>query len=180
MILSESSSKAFSQSVITFSTPAMAALSRPNFSCIFSSRSNSFKANHFFSASEKFPGTLFEISAIAFSTRSSNLCFASMIFLPLAISTILSETSEMPWFFNAEISTIGQPNSFESTSVLITSPFLLTKSIMLMAMTTGIPNSTNCVVRYRLRSKFEPSMMFRIASGFSSIRKFLATTSSNV
>lgn len=42
--------------------------------------------------------------------------------------------------------------------------------IILMAITIGRPTSTSCVVRYRLRSIFVPSMIFRITSGFSCTR----------
>ena len=49
----------------------------------------------------------------------------------------------------------------------ILSPFLRTRSIMLTAITTGMPSSISWVVRYRLRSMLVPSMIFRMASGFS-------------
>ena len=48
--------------------------------------------------------------------------------------------------------------------------FCRTRSIMFTAMTTGMPSSISWVVRYRLRSMLVPSMMFRMASGFSFTR----------
>ena len=42
---------------------------------------------------------------------------------------------------------IRTPSSRDSSATLIWSPFLRTTSIMLMAMTTGIPNSVSWVVR---------------------------------
>ena len=47
----------------------------------------------------------------------------------------------------AEISMILQPSSRLSSAMLILSPFLRTMSIMLMAMTTGMPSSVSWVVR---------------------------------
>ena len=47
----------------------------------------------------------------------------------------------------AEISTIWQPSCRESSATSIRSPFLRTMSIMLMAMTTGMPSSVSWVVR---------------------------------
>ena len=78
--------------------------------------------------------------------------------------------SQTPVPFIAEISTALQPSCFPSCAVSILSPFFLTTSIILMASTTGIPSSVSCVVKYRLRSRFVPSMIFRMASGRSPIR----------
>ena len=53
----------------------------------------------------------------------------------------------LPSFFRAEISTASQPSSLDSFFRSILSPFLRTRSIMLTAMTTGMPSSISWVVR---------------------------------
>ena len=63
-----------------------------------------------------------------------------------------------------------QPSCRESSFTLMLSPAFLTRSIMLRAMTTGMPSSVSWVVRYRLRSRLVASTMFKMASGFSSMR----------
>ena len=65
---------------------------------------------------------------------------------------------------------MGQPSCRESSLVLMSSPFFRTTSIMLMAMTMGMPSSMSWVVRYRLRSRLVPSTMFKITSGRSPTR----------
>lgn len=47
----------------------------------------------------------------------------------------------------ADTSTTGTPNFAESLGMLMLSPRFLTTSIMLMAMTTGMPSSASWVVR---------------------------------
>ena len=64
-----------------------------------------------------------------------------------AASTAASAASMTPVPFRAEISTTWQTSSRDSSPVLIWSPFLRTTSIMLMAMTTGMPSSVSWVVR---------------------------------
>ena len=88
----------------------------------------------------------------------------------LAASMAASAAAMTPSPFRAEISTTLQPSCCESWLMLIWSPLLRTMSIMFTAMTTGMPSSVSCVVRYRLRSRFVPSTMLRMASGRSSIR----------
>ena len=92
------------------------------------------------------------------------------VFPFLAASIAASAAAITPSPFRAEISMTLQPSAWDSSSILILSPFLRTMSIMLMAMTTGMPSSVSWVVRYRFRSRLVPSMMFRMASGRSSIR----------
>ena len=68
-----------------------------------------------------------------------------------ALSSVLlmaaSAASATPVPFSAEISTTSQPKRADSSSVLIRSPLFLTTSIMLRAITTGMPSSVSCVVR---------------------------------
>ena len=88
----------------------------------------------------------------------------------VAASMAAWAASWMPVPLRAEISTMGQPSCRESSFVLILSPFFRTTSIILMAITTGMPSSVSWVVRYRLRSRLVPSTMFRMASGRSPTR----------
>ena len=106
---------------------------------------------------------------MACSTGPEKVCMGTVL-PPLAASTAASAASMTPVPFRAEISTIRQPSCRDSSGTLIWSPFFFTISIMLMAMTTGMPSSVSCVVKYRLRSRFVPSMMFRMASGRSVMR----------
>ena len=92
------------------------------------------------------------------------------VLLFFAASIAASAASITPVPFSADISTILQPNCLESSAVFILSPFFFTISIMLMAITTGIPSSVSCVVRYRFLSRLVPSIMLSTASGRSPIR----------
>ena len=107
--------------------------------------------------------------AIACSTGPENVCIGTVL-VDLAASMAASAAAMTPSPFRAEISTTLQPSCCESSLMLIWSPLLRTMSIMFTAMTTGMPSSVSCVVRYRLRSRFVPSTMLRMASGRSSIR----------
>ena len=107
--------------------------------------------------------------AIACSTTPLKLCCGTVV-SPCAALTASAAACMVPCPFKAEISTTLQPSWRDNSSMLILSPFFFTTSIMLTATTTGIPSSVSCVVRYRLRSRFVPSMMFKIASGRSLIR----------
>ena len=108
--------------------------------------------------------------AIACSTDPVNTCGRSPFTPSCAALTADSAASFVPSPLSAEISTTGQPSFFESFSASILSPDLRTASIMFTATTVGIPSSSSCVVRYRLRSRFVPSTMFRMASGLSFTR----------
>ena len=79
-------------------------------------------------------------------------------------------TSVLPSPLTALVSMIWQPSASESFLTSILSPFLRTMSIMLRAMTIGTPISSSWVVRYRLRSRLEASMMLIIESGCSFTR----------
>ena len=87
-----------------------------------------------------------------------------------AVSMAARAASLTPSPLRAEISTILQPSCRESSFTLMLSPAFFTRSIMLRAMTTGMPSSVSWVVRYRLRSRLVASTMFKMASGFSSMR----------
>ena len=80
----------------------------------------------------------------------------------------LSINSFIPVFFSAEIATTGTLTAFSSAVTSILSPALSTSSIILRAIITGTSISSNCVVRYRLRSKLVASTIFIMPSGFSS------------
>ena len=103
------------------------------------------------------------------STGPEKVCIGTV--LPVvAAAMAASAASVTPVPFSAEISTILQPNCLLSCWVSILSPLFFTTSIMLMATTTGMPSSVSWVVKYRFRSRLEPSTMFRMASGRSLIR----------
>ena len=165
MILSVSSSMAASNCLISADT------SGTLFICawILSSFSNSLIAKNLFCSS----GTsvsFFSTVSITLSTSGANLCTAAAALFFCASSIAFLVAFSIPVSFRAEISTTGQPSFSASFATLILSPFLFTISIMLTAMTTGIPSSISCVLRYKLRSMLVPSTRFRIASGLSPIR----------
>ena len=84
--------------------------------------------------------------AMAWSTGPEKLCWGRV--LPdLAASMAAWAASLTPSPFRAEISTILQPSCFESSLRLMLSPFFRTRSIMLMAITVGMPSSVSWVVR---------------------------------
>ena len=58
-----------------------------------------------------------------------------------AASMAASAASEIPVPFSAEMDKTGQPSFLERAFLSILSPFFSTTSIILMAMTTGIPSS---------------------------------------
>ena len=109
------------------------------------------------------------ICASACSTGPEKVCMGTVL-LFFAASIAASAASITPVPFSADISTILQPSCLESSAVFILSPFFFTISIMLMAITTGIPSSVSCVVRYRFLSRLVPSIMLSTASGRSPIR----------
>ena len=169
MMDSASSSSSVSAALMSCSTCAMTSAGTLILSRTLSSRSKILIAYQRCCSSGLSWTTASSICAIACSTGPENVCIGT-VFVPFAARIAASAASMMPVPFSAEISTISQPSSRLSSAVLILSPFLRTTSIMLMAMTTGMPSSVSCVVKYRLRSRFVPSMMFRIASGRSVIR----------
>jgi len=169
-MLSESSSISFSQSLICISICLIRDLSKARSSMIFSSRSNNFIAYHLRFSLFTYGDIDSSICAIACSTLPLNTCGGSLVLLFLAASMACSARYIPPLPFIALIGTILHPSCSLSSTVSIMSPFLRTKSIMLSAITTGILSSSTCVVRYRFLSRFVPSIMFIITSGFSFTR----------
>ena len=163
IILSVSSSNFFSNASISCETSGIL----DNCSAILLSRSNSLIAKNLFCSAGISANSLSSTALIVSSTSFANSCTIPALFLPCANATAFSAAFLIPVPFNAEISTTSQPNLFPSLSICIWSPLFSTKSIMLTAMTTGIPSSMICVDRYKLRSIFVPSTILMIASGFS-------------
>ena len=163
MMLSESSSYFFSICLISASISSVLI---PKLSIALLSLSNNLIAYHLL-----FETLLKTLSSIFLSVSSISSAYLWLItcILPAALTASLAHSST-PVPFSADISTTLQPSSLDSFSTLILSPFLLTTSIILMAQTTGIPISRSCVVKYKFLSKFEPSIIFKITSGFSLIR----------
>ncbi len=182
-MLSISSSKRFSSASISSSTSGTHSKNfvfKSSIAC--SSRSSSLMAKKRFCPcgiwSENFSST----SATAFSNSSVNrnpcsplfpskntgLIPTAEVFFAAATTFFTAKSSPVP--FSAEISTASQPRRSESLSKYILSPFFSTISIMLTAITIGMPSSISCVERYRFRSRFVPSIIFIIASGFSPTR----------
>ena len=164
-MLSVSSSNSFSNAAISSDTSGTLFI----WSAILSSRSSSLIAKNLFCSSATSLPRRSSTLSMCCSTFSSNLW--TIVFLAFfAAAMALADTFSRPSPFSAEISTTSQPSFLLKESMWILSPFFLTTSIMLTAITTGMPNSINCVERYRLRSRLVPSMMFRITSGRSWIR----------
>ena len=168
-MLSASSSSSFSAALISVSMWVMVSAGMLSLASTLSSRSKILMAYQRCCSSGMLWTAASSMWAMACSTGPEKVCMGTVLAL-LAAVMAASAASITPVPFRAEISTIWQPSWRDSSGTLIWSPFFLTISIMLMAMTTGIPSSVNCVVRYRLRSRFVPSMMFRMASGRWSIR----------
>ena len=139
-------------------------------STILSSFSSNFTAKNRFCASGTSAPSLLSTEESTASTFCAKVCTGTDGFFADATRTALSAAAWIPLPFSAEISTTSQPSFFASFSTWILSPFFSTRSIMLTAITTGIPSSISCVLRYRFRSILVPSTIFRIASGFSLIR----------
>ena len=166
---SASSSISFSTSAMCCSTSFMTASLRASCSTALLSRSKSLIAYQRCCSSGILETACSSICARVCSTGPEKVCIGTVLPV-LAAWTAASAASATPVPLSAEISTILQPSWVESCAVLISSPFFFTISIILMATTTGIPSSVSCVVKYRLRSRLEPSTIFRIASGRSPIR----------
>jgi len=140
MILSVSSSKASSNCLISFSTSGTVFIC----SLILSSLSRSLIAKNLccsFAISKAIFSSTFSIAS---STFLSNLCTISWLGF-LASSTALLAASLIPLPLRAEISTTSQPKLSFKSLMLILSPDFSMISIMLTAITTGIPNSISCV-----------------------------------
>ncbi len=169
MILSASSSISFSQSLMCCSMWACRSAERWSCSVALASLSKSFTANHLccsFGTRVSMDSSMWAMACSTLPVKtwgSSPFSLAAWAMASSAAFLVLSEC-------RALISIVSQPSSFPSFAVSILSPFLRTRSIMLKAMTTGMPISTSWVVRYRFLSMLVPSTMFRMTSGFSLTR----------
>ena len=170
MIDSASSSISRSQSEMCSSTWATMSAGTWSVSIAFASRSNTLIAAHRLVAFSTVPCRDSSMCASACSTDPEKTCGLSP-FTPSAAARIANSAAARVFSpSRAEISITGHPSFFASFAASSLSPFLRTTSIMFTATTIGSPNSSSCVVRKRLRSRFEPSTMFRMASGFSLTR----------
>ena len=170
MMLSASSSSSFSAAWMSCSMCCITSAGMLSFCSTLSSRSKILMAYQRCCSSGRVWTAASSMWAMACSTGPEKVCMGMVLVWPLAAFTAASAASITPSPFRAEISTISQPSWRDSSLTLIWSPFLRTTSIMFTAMTTGMPSSVSWVVRYRLRSRLVPSMMFRMASGRSPIR----------
>ena len=168
-MLSASSSSSFSAAWMSCSMCALVSEEMFSPSMTLSSRSKTLMAYQRCCSSGIVCTTASSIWAIACSTGPEKVCIGTVLVFFAALMAA-SAASMTPVPFKAEISTILQPSSRSSSLTLMLSPFFLTRSIMFSAMTTGMPSSVSWVVRYRLRSRFVASTMFKIASGRSVIR----------
>ena len=169
-MLSESSSISASQSRMCSSRCSAVSLSSFRSSATFSSRSNTLTAYQRRNCGSTLFSMLSSIWASACSTLPPKTAGSLVFLLPFASSIAFSAALRLPSPFRAAVSTISQPSSEASFWVLISSPFLRTRSIILTATTTGMPSSISWVVRYRFLSIFVPSTILIIASGFSFTR----------
>ena len=169
-MLSTSSSNSFSASWRSPSISSRAAGLSLSCSIAFSSRSNSLIEYQRRFCGWQAPCRSLAIRARIFSSLSLNFSgFGAAALLWARLRAALA-TSVLPSPLTALVSMIWQPSASESFLTSILSPFLRTMSIMLRAMTIGTPISSSWVVRYRLRSRLEASMMLIIESGCSFTR----------
>ena len=153
---------------------------RPSCSTTLLSFSRTLIAYHLFSASGMLDGSSASIALTLSSTLPSKIALtvpAAWLFATLIASAI---TSFRPVFFSAEVSMIGQPSFLDSAFTSMLMPFFFRRSHIFKAITTGIPVSISCVVRYRLRSMLVASTKSTMTSGFSFKIKSRVTTSSSV
>ena len=166
IILSVSSSISFSILLISADTSGTFFTS----SAIFSSFSRSLTAKNRFCSSGISSVSLPSMDSSTFSTSAANRCVLCGGAPLSASAAARSAACKTPSPFRAEISTTSQPSFSLSFTVSILSPLFATISIILTAITTGIPSSNSCVDRYRFLSMLVPSTILMIASGLSAIR----------
>ena len=129
--------------------------------------SRNFTAYHLFLSSVTEAGSASFMSSTAFSRSLEKIspgrsaCFLEATFTASSIS------ASRPLCFKAEVSTIGQFSSMESRFVSMRIFRFASRSDMFSAITTGIPVSISCVVKYRFLSIFVASTRSIITSGFS-------------
>ena len=180
MIPSLSSSSCVSQSVTIVSILLFVAASKSNAFMICSSRSKTFVVYQRMPSLSALSAIKAPISANLPSNSGVYVWWETCGFFSLANSTARNAAALMPSPFKAEMGNTSQPSSSPSFFISIVSPFRLTTSIMFNANSTGTPTSTNCVVKYKLRSKLDASTIFKITSGRSLIIYVRATISSVV
>ena len=167
MMLSMSSSWAFSSCLATLSTLLFTPASRVSWASTLLSLSRSLTAYHLLCTSGTPAGRQFSTSPMAASTSSANRFSGACSWLVLASFTAFSTTSFRPVLLRAEVSTISQPRAAPSFLASIRSPVFFNRSLMFRAITTGIPTSSTWVVRYRFLSMLVASTRLMMASGFS-------------
>ena len=168
-MLSLSSSNCFSQPAMICSRCSFVSAANEKRSIAFSSRSNSLTLYQRRLSAGTTSLIRDAISERACSTRWSNVC-CGVVFTPdRAILTAQSASAFKPSPLTADVSIISQPSCSESFFVSMRSPFFLTISIMFNAISTGMPISVSCVVRYRLRSMLDASTRLTTTSGRSSM-----------
>ena len=146
MIESDSSSFSFSHSSISFSIWFFISSEICRSSYTLSSLSKSLMAYHRCWLSGRWWTVISSICAKACSTEPEYLCsFIGRFFL--AVSAASLAASRVLSSFKAEIVVTGTPSFSLNISVLILSPFFLTTSIILIAITKGIPTSSSCDVK---------------------------------
>ncbi len=146
MIDSASSSSSFSAACMSASMCSFVAGSMFSFSMTFSSRSNTFIAYQRCCSSGRSWTIASSMWASACSTGPEKECCGTVL-VDFAASIAAFAASSTPSPLSADICTILQPIWRESSLTLILSPFFFTTSIILMAITTGMPSSVSCVVR---------------------------------
>ena len=87
--------------------------------------------------------------------------------MPPAAAAAFSTTALRPSAVVEVVSTTAQPSLSDSSFVLMTVSFFRLRSLLLRATTTGMPSSSSCVVKNRLRLKLVASTMLMMTSGFS-------------
>ena len=92
-------------------------------------------------------------------------CLGITVFELRAASAAARAASLTPVPFKADVSIILQPSASLSFSVSILSPDFFSTSIIFSAMTTGLPSSRICVVKYKFRLMFVESTRFKTAAG---------------
>ena len=137
MMDSLSSSSSVSQLRMISSRRFFTSGEKVNCSITFSSRSKSLMENHRAESRGTTSRTVSEMAARACSTVSEKACWGTAFCLAWASSAAFWAASRQPSPFTAAVSTTGQPRAAESLAVSILSPFFLTTSIMLRAITTG-------------------------------------------
>ena len=160
MMLSEESSYSSSSAFMigSASNPSL------TYSEAFSSLSMTLMAAHLLSSGLR--SDLIPSSALAMapSTDGSNLWGIGSTLEAVASAFL---TSSIPVPLEAVVSTTVHPSILPRLAALTEIPLAAARSIMFRIITTGVPISRSCTVRYRFLSRLEASTTLRIRSGFS-------------